>query len=487
MNRRIQQGIGDFIRNLLEMMHRRRTVLISLSCVVVFLTTYLLILPAFTLDKEEATEQGGVSVPTVTEDTTEADIESDDEANAEPAGEAQKADTQEKNENTKKSESVTNESAKSDSGRTELASSSTDNLLYEGDSVKISIDDTQSVLPADASIKVEEIDKDKKEYAKQYKELYKDALAAVQEDKDGKQVADFSFAKFYDISILDGKATVEPEAAVDVRIEFDKELQKDLAAKDTDRVRIIHFTKDKETGEITPEILDKKDVVEVNTDKKDQLTDTTFKAEGFSVYAVVYTVDFHYEVNGKVYDFSMDGGGCISLKSLVETLKVDDSAEAFVANVEKVQFSDPELVWVGKADNDTTIAELKEANGLKPEYSADLTKERITKSDAQTVKAGDWVLISMKPFETEESLTVTMKNGDEFVVKVTDSQISGNVLTADGKTYKITVTYDDDAEIPDGTELVAKEIKPGSKEYIQHFCKAWSEVNKEYLEQEGYE
>ena len=262
MNRRNQQGIGDFIRELHEMMHRRRTVLISLSCVVVFMTTYLLILPAFTLDKEEAAEQGGITVPTVTEETAEADSESKDEVKAElhndtePAGESQKADVQDKKEITRKNESVKNGSAKNDSSKTE-AESSSDNLRYEGDNVKISIDDSKSVLPADASIKVEEIDKDKKEYAKQYKKLYKDALAAVQDEKGGKEVADFSFAKFYDISILDGKNTVEPDSAVDVKIEFDKELRKELEAKDTGRVRIIHFTEDKNTGEITPEVLKK--------------------------------------------------------------------------------------------------------------------------------------------------------------------------------------------------------------------------------------
>ena len=103
MNRRIKQGIGDSLRDLLKWINRRRTVLISLSCVVVFVTTYLLILPAFTLDKEEAAEQGGITVPTVTEETAEGDSGSDaDEAkaeshnDAEPAEAAQKAEMQDK-------------------------------------------------------------------------------------------------------------------------------------------------------------------------------------------------------------------------------------------------------------------------------------------------------------------------------------------------------------------------------------------------------
>ena len=79
-----------------------------------------------------------------------------------------------------------------------------------------------------------------------------------------------------------------------------------------------------------------------------------------------------------------------------------------------------------------------------------MTEEQIAEINAQTVDAGDWVLISMQAFTSEESLTVTMKNGETFVVKVTDAQISTHVITADGKNYIITVTYGPEAGIPDG-------------------------------------
>ena len=50
-------------------------------------------------------------------------------------------------------------------------------------------------------------------------------------------------------------------------------------------------------------------------------TDTlTFEAGAFSVYAIVYTVDFEYSVNGKMYQFSLPGGGFVSLTDLVEVL-----------------------------------------------------------------------------------------------------------------------------------------------------------------------
>ena len=129
-----------------------------------------------------------------------------------------------------------------------------------------------------------------------------------------------------------------------------------------------------------------------------------FQAGAFSIYAIVYTVDFHWEVDGKKYDFSMPGGGFISFSDLVEVLGVaktsekeenpvenaadtdiDLSMEAegvndqdvngekginnyilkdivvsektreFVEDVESVKFSSPELVWVGKVENENTV------------------------------------------------------------------------------------------------------------------------------------
>ncbi|MBE6723674.1 MAG: LPXTG cell wall anchor domain-containing protein [Ruminococcaceae bacterium] len=104
--------------------------------------------------------------------------------------------------------------------------------------------------------------------------------------------------------------------------------------------------------------------------------------------------------------------------------------------------------------------------------------------DAKEFSAPDWALVSLKPFVSVEYLTAELKDGGSFSVRVTDAQISTNVLTADGKTYRITVIYDDNAGIPDGTKLTAAEIDPESDAYIQRLGQAWYEVNREYFEVE---
>ena len=55
----------------------RRTILLVLACVVVFMTTYLLILPAFTLDADKAAEQGGIDIPEMSAEDASDEAEDD--------------------------------------------------------------------------------------------------------------------------------------------------------------------------------------------------------------------------------------------------------------------------------------------------------------------------------------------------------------------------------------------------------------------------
>lgn len=247
--------------------------------------------------------------------------------------------------------------------------------------------------------------------------------------------------------------------------------------------------------------------------RTENATAISFEAESFSIYGVVYTVDYHWEVNGSVYDFSIPGGGFVSFEHLVEALGigtgdssshsdagngtetrendpddgsenageaqetsgtydeairlnergVSEAARRFVAEVASLEFSDSELIWAGKTDEAATVGGLKEANGLETEYSAELTEDQIAEINAQTVEAGDWALISVHPFTSEETLTVTMKNGEQFVVRVTDAQISKTFITAEGDTYRVTVTYDENAGIPADAELTVSEIREGEE------------------------
>ena len=117
------------------------------------------------------------------------------------------------------------------------------------------------------------------------------------------------------------------------------------------------------------------------------------------------------------------------------TIQVSEKTRQFLTGVSSVTFSDSSLVWVGKVAETTSVGQIKEANGLEIQYSAELTEDQINEINAQTVEAGDWALISLLPFTSEETLTITMENGDQFVVKVTDASYTATKITdLDGKT-----------------------------------------------------
>lgn len=182
------------------------------------------------------------------------------------------------------------------------------------------------------------------------------------------------------------------------------------------------------------------DETELETTAPETTEETTeeivFESDSFSVYALVYTVDFHWEVDGKTYEFSIPGGGSVDLRTLIEILGAaekdgktvaEDGTEylpKFMESIKTVEFSDPDLVWVGKAGEDTTIGRLKEQNALVSEYSDELTEEQIAQINARTAAAGSWVLISLKPFDTEETLTITMSDDEVFTIRVTDANVA---------------------------------------------------------------
>ena len=178
-------------------------------------------------------------------------------------------------------------------------------------------------------------------------------------------------------------------------------------------------------------------------------------------------VDFHYDVDGKTYDLALQGGDAINLRELLAGLKVfaAKDADLFMAEVKSVEFSDTSLVAVAHVGESITAGELRERYGLQAQYSAEVTDEQIAAMDAKRFEPGDWALLSLRPFSSDEKLTVTMNNGDVLTVRVTDAQITTLFLSASGKLYEVTVTYDQAAGIPEGSSLRVTEFAEDTAEY----------------------
>ena len=235
-----------------------------------------------------------------------------------------------------------------------------------GETFRVTMDfDENAGIPQNAELVVEEILEESADYS--------NLLSQTENTLDGnKQI---SFVRFFDISIMADGKEVQPLAPVSMKIQL-ADLPEETTAADA---QVIHFGKQ-------PEVLNAESIG----------ANVSFETSSFSVYGVVYTVDFEYEVDGKMYQFSLPGGEKIALSDLIEVLGITgdtnngekaafNSVDSFLKEVADVEFSDESLVKV-------------------------------------TPVEGDWELESLQPFDTDESLTITMKNGDVVTVKVTDAQ-----------------------------------------------------------------
>ncbi len=464
---RLLKKAGEFLRRN-KFLKRWRKALAVMMALVVFSTTYLMILPAITLETDQSEGIGIFAGKPANESVSDNSVEID------PTETPAAAPTETPAAAPTETPAVTPED---DPGQDYPDN---EELIFENEFLPRTLEakgadytvtmncPAEAKVPEGATLIAEEILSDNSAY----ENYINDAAAAL--DVPGKETSRVR-ARFFDIKIMVGEEEFEPAAPVRVDISYAKPQESAAAEK----VSAVHFAEEGKKPEVV-------EIAEVTTDEESQeVSGVSFDADSFSVYGVVYTVDFVWEVDGKMYDFTLPGGGFVSFSALAEELELTDGDPAlFAADVTIMEFSDPDLVWTGKVEADTTVGALKAANGLNVQYSAELTAEDIEEINAQTVSAGDWALISMQPFESAERLIVTMKDGEQFSVMVTDAQLSADVLTAGGETYSITVNYDEAAEIPEGTKLIAEEIEFGTDEYNVCLGQLWNEVNKKYYEVE---
>ena len=210
-------------------------------------------------------------------------------------------------------------------------------------------------IPEGSSLKVFEIKEGSPEYS-----LYFASAAAAVKGNGEVSVA----ARFFDISIID-KEEHEVSPASDVSVAIYYETPENVP--EGDAADVVHF--DDQTGglELMPVDASSDDMVQFNTD-------------GFSVYGVIYTVEFHFGS----YSWTIDGGQSVRLSELLAKLGITSDSNVSIADVEQVLFSDSSLISIQKTND------------------------------------GDWMLESLKPFDTQETLTLVLKNGIRLDIAVTD-------------------------------------------------------------------
>ena len=271
----------------------------------------------------------------------------------------------------------------------------------------------EAKIPENAVLEVTEIESGTSAYEKYLEQ----AKAAMGLDKD--RVLPKELARFFDIRIMADGKEVQPAANVSVNITFDQPVVETDSPADTQiDASAVHFGKEGA------------EVVEVSdTDA----SSVEFEAESFSIYGIIYTVDFFY---GE-YSYTIEGGTSMLLSELIKALRIADDESAFIGRVENVEFSDEKLLRVTRIDVPTTVAAVEDRI-----FDIVFEDAEIEPRSTRELEAGEWLLTSLAPFSTEESLTITLDNGSRFVISVLDAQtVEGNKfitdaqLTIDGVTY----------------------------------------------------
>lgn len=225
-----------------------------------------------------------------------------------------------------------------------------------GDTWSISVGFTKDAgIPSGATLRVSEVEGG---------DYMAEAEAALE---DGKRIL---LARFFDITILDAEGgAVQPTAPVTVSARLDESEAGDVSA--------VHFA---EAGaEVIGAKLEGEEVV--------------FDARSFSVYGIVYTVDFTYtDAEGGEYTYNLAGGGEILLSELLAKLNIEADLTGSDA-----RFSDDMPEGLVR---------------LSPVYGEDGTTPV------------DWRLTSLAPFSTAHTLTVALSDGTEIVIGVTDEALT---------------------------------------------------------------
>lgn len=328
----IDKMVERFIK-LNRRMKRWQRMVSVMAAVVVFATTYALILPAITLDTDTATTQAGIEVVASENEPDEAGTVFESEEEEEPAAEdnVQEEESGEAvAEENSGSESGSQDAAVSDALENQIADegeqtvvltteevaayatteeaiaavtgqtaeevkliSEDTQLTYEGSDYIVYADfDESAKFPEGVQLRVKEITKESDPEA--YEVYYQKALSEMQGKYD--ENTTLSFAKFYDIAFVYKDVEIEPNANVSIRIEYKQavEIEKDTV------VDTIHF--DKNEGE-------KAEVINSDTKGSEKEVEAIeFESDQFSVYGIVGTetivVDY-LTANGETYTITV--------------------------------------------------------------------------------------------------------------------------------------------------------------------------------------
>lgn len=174
-------------------------------------------------------------------------------------------------------------------------------------------------------------------------------------------------------------------------------------------------------GSDSDEVIGSVDITNVNGEEG--VAGIHFQTQELGDFVLAFTKQFNYDVQGTSYNYTVTEDGSIHLGDLLINAGVVDRAHAkmFISRVDTVESSSIEELDV-------------------------------------TAQGEDCTLVPARSFE-EVLVTVTMIDGQSFTVTVADGRdVNLSTISSANGYYEVSVTYDADANIPEGSQLNLKEV-----------------------------
>ena len=325
--------------NLRDFRSKYRKVVNLVAMIVVFATTYALILPAITLESDKASQLSGISI---SETTTET------QSNEAPPVEVTESSSQETEESSvieqTTTTTVTSTTEVSSEPQTTEATEVDQRLITEAtefvhkgkDYEVIARFDASAKMPKGVELKVKEIEAG----TDTYKSRFNKAKATL-----GARA--LTFARFFDISFVHDGKEIQPEAPISIQIKTDSNIK----LKEETKVEVVHF-QSANKAEVVPE-------VEAN-EENNQVSEISFDAGSFSDYGVVGAE--YYKVTFVALDSNGQEQTISSLVDKKEGAKVETlPEEPFRAGYRFIGWRDKETNEIVTADTLVTKDMIVEA------------------------------------------------------------------------------------------------------------------------------
>ena len=460
-------------------------VVASLACVVVFITTYALILPAITMDRDEAQSQGGISweeVQEAEETVASADAQGADQDGILSAGQANlEAESDMEEEYVSDAyEENSSDNYESDTAATEeqagTDAAGEENAVEEGSlnpeeaserpaatfdevagDVTVHVEAPEGAFPVGTTMKVEPV----------ADEQVMDAVQNAVEDSVTKVSA-------VDIIFLDASGN-EIEPAAEIKVSMSSTVMENV-----EQPVIVHVDEEGVGETVESEQVDGAVV---------------FESDRFSVYVMVETITTKYiTAEGETYTITVTYGpeaeipdGAVLEVSELENVNkeytsyVEQAAKA-LAEGEEIPFVnaarlfDISILADGKKIEPKVPVEVKieyanpESLNETSEVGAVHFKESFLKNETEVMDVN-----IQREDGRVDGVTFTAKSFSIYAVVIIDKE-AGTFVFEDEKN-KITITYTKEAGIPIGTELTVRDIVEND-EYDELWDKTIEKMNE---------